>query len=162
MINILAFTGHRPEKLGGYAPHALDNLTFLAESCIKLEAPSLVVSGMALGWDTAVALAALNLRVPLLAAIPFDGQERRWPDLAQQRYRSLLKQANKVHVVSPGVYAAWKMHVRNEWMVRNSDKLIALWDGSSGGTSSCVQFAEKKQKKHPEYLITNVWHLWND
>jgi hypothetical protein len=32
-------------------------------------------------------------------------------------------------------------------MVDNSDLLIAVWDGSSGGTSNCVSYATIKGKQ---------------
>jgi hypothetical protein len=34
---------------------------------------------MARGWDLALAKAAVELGLPLFAAIPFVGQESRWP-----------------------------------------------------------------------------------
>ena len=42
-----------------------------------------------------------------------------------------------------GGYAAWKMQKRNQFMVDHSNLLIAVWDGSSGGTSNCVAYAKK-------------------
>ena len=52
------------------------------------------------------------------------------------------------HIVSPGEYAAFKMQVRNEWMVDQlnpaTDLLLAAWDGSPGGTGNCVKYATGK------------------
>jgi uncharacterized phage-like protein YoqJ len=39
------------------------------------------------------------------------------------------------------------MQKRNEYMVDNSDIVIAVWDGSKGGTYNCVKYAEKLGKK---------------
>ena len=32
-------------------------------------------------------------------------------------------------------------------MVDNSDIIIAVWDGTKGGTYNCVQYAKKKNKE---------------
>lgn len=37
---------------------------------------------MALGWNTALALAAIELGIPLTAAVPFEGQKRKLADRA--------------------------------------------------------------------------------
>jgi uncharacterized phage-like protein YoqJ len=55
--------------------------------------------------------------------------------------------------VSPPNFAVYKMQVRNEWMVNHANILLALWDGSTGGTYNCIQYAMKKN--HIE--IINLW-----
>lgn len=52
--------------------------------------------------------------------------------------------AAEVVVVSDGEYAVWKMQTRNEAMVDAADELWALWDGSSGGTKNCIDYAKGK------------------
>ena len=37
-------------------------------------------------------------------------------------------------------------------MVDNADKVIAVWDGSKGGTYNCVKYAEKQNK---EIIVIN-------
>lgn len=150
----LAGTGHRPEKLGGYTAAVAERLFDLARAVLVREAPTKVISGMALGWDTALALAALDLGIPLLAAVPFAGQERKWPVPSQEIYRAIIARAEVV-VVCEGGYAPWKLQKRNEWMVDNADALIALWDGSSGGTANCVAYAAPRGIR-----MVNVWSTW--
>jgi uncharacterized phage-like protein YoqJ len=149
---IIAATGHRPDKLGGYAPGITNRLCLLAHKHIAIACPAYVISGMALGWDQAVAGAALLAQIPLIAAIPFRGQESKWPAASQQIYRELLAtSARVIEVCEPG-YAVWKMQKRNEWMVDHADHMLALWDGSPGGTGNCIEYANKKQKP-----IDNLW-----
>ena len=109
---------------------------------------------MALGWDTAWAISALRLGVPLVAAVPFAGQESRWPPEARARYRALLAAAAEVVVVSPGGYSAEKMQIRNRWMVDRCDALVALWDGGAGGTAGCVAYARSVGRP--------VFNLWRE
>jgi hypothetical protein len=158
---ILAGTGHRPNKLGGYGPQAHDRRVALAVAALKRHAPARVISGMALGWDTALAIAAVRLEIPFVAAVPFEGQESAWPSLSQAEYRRLLDRAAEVvHVCPPG-YAAAKMQTRNEWMVDRCDLLLALWDGSPGGTANCVEYATLRGPTVRRGVqVVNLWPSW--
>ena len=111
-----------------------------------------MLTGMAIGWDCAVAEACLNVGIPFVACVPFKGQETMWPDKTKRYYYDLLAKAVEVvYVCDPG-YAAWKMQKRNEYMVDNSQKQLALWDGTSGGTANCVRYAASKDVE-----IINCW-----
>jgi uncharacterized phage-like protein YoqJ len=91
----------------------------------------------------------------LEVAVPFDGQERKWFNKTDiDRYKWQLNEANKIIVVDKldkyklkgifeGDYHPAKLQKRNEYMVDNSDIVIAVWDGSKGGTANCVKYAEK-------------------
>ncbi len=146
---IVAFTGHRPDKLGGYK---LPNETYI-RVCQKIDAalrelkPEKVITGMALGIDQWAAMIAYKLKIPYLAAIPFEGQEKAWPEASQKTFNLLRKLATEEVIVSPGGYSASKMQVRNQWMVDNCDVLIAVWDGTSGGTGNCVEYAKSVNKE---------------
>lgn len=146
---IVAFTGHRPDKLGGYK---LPNDTYIKvcrdiDWLLKELNPEKVISGMALGVDQWAAHIAYKLGIPFVAAIPFEGQELAWPEASQKTYRILRKFASEEVIVSPGGYSADKMQVRNIWMVDNCDSLIAVWDGSKGGTGNCVEYARSVDRK---------------
>lgn len=153
---IVAGTGHRPSKLGGYDVATSKRLVDLAGNFLRREKPDKVISGMALGWDQALAWAAFDLDIPFIAAISFDGQESRWSSVDQQWFVDLLELAEEVvHTSEPG-YAVWKMQHRNKWMVDNADHVVALWDGSTGGTANCIKYAERVGKP-----ITNLWSEYN-
>jgi uncharacterized phage-like protein YoqJ len=111
---------------------------------------------MAIGWDTAIALAALEMGVPLVAAVPFIGQESMWPQKAKDRYHDILKQCVEVVIVCEGGYAGFKYHERDKWMVNNSEAMIALWNGHpKGGTASTVRYAKQANRE-----LFNVWPGW--
>lgn len=99
---------------------------------------------MALGVDQDFAWLCTELSIPFTAALPFVGQEDNWPKHSQEWYEWLLIRADDVVVVSPGGYSAAKMQVRNEWMVDHCEKLLAVWDGTGGGTGNCVNYAYYK------------------
>lgn len=147
-MTIVSFTGHRPDKIGGYRYCDLHEKikTSISEVLISLK-PTKVISGMALGVDQLACDVCLKLNIPIIAAVPFQGQEKIWPEESKKYYHSLLERCCEVKYVSPPGYAAWKMIERNKWMVDNSDTLIAVWNGSSGGTKQCVEYAVFKSKK---------------
>lgn len=109
--------------------------------------PRCVISGMAIGFDTYLAREALAQKIPLVAAVPFSGQEAPWPDNARKEYRRLLSRATRVQIVEDGGYANWKYHRRNQWMVDNCDILLAAWNGKSGGTANCVAYARQVRRR---------------
>lgn len=145
---IVAVTGHRPDKLGGYRiPNTTYNSVMQGLDLALLEfRPSLVLTGMALGVDQWMAELCIWNGIPFVAVIPFNGFESRWPTHAQAKFRDLLSKAENVTVVCAGEYAPWKMHRRNEWLVNNSERLIAVFDGSGGGTANCVSYAQSANK----------------
>lgn len=155
---IIALTGHRPHKLGGeYNGEGPVSNWLLRQlsSYLRDTKPEKVISGMAIGADMLWAEAAVNLQIPLIAAVPFVGQESKWPSVSQDRYKLLLAKAAEVVIVCEGGYASWKMQKRNEWMVDHSDVLLAVWDGSSGGTGNCVAYARSPAAK-AGYIIDRI------
>ena len=145
---IIAGTGHRPDKLGGYTEANFDRLVTIAEKWLKGLKASKVISGMALGWDQALAQAAINLEIPLIAAIPFTDKAKVWSDKSKAYNQYLLDKAQEVvNVSGMDDYSVEYMQKRNIWMVDNCDILLAMFDGSSGGTKNCIQYAESQNKR---------------
>ena len=147
-MTIVAFTGHRPNKLSGYGPSDLQNWVrfHLKQELQKLN-PEGCISGMALGVDQWAAEICNDLHIPWVAAIPFRNQESQWPYASQETYRKILATAYASCIVSPGPYAGWKLQRRNEWMVDRADVVLAVFNGSQGGTHNCLQYAGRMLKK---------------
>ena len=148
-MTVIAFTGSRPNKLGGYQ---LPNPTYLyvcqqIDKLLRELQPDKVIVGGAQGVDSWAAMIAYKLKIPYLLAIPFEGQELAWPEASQKTYRLQRKLATEEVIVSKGGYAAYKMQVRNCFMVDKCDKLIAIWDGSKGGTQNCIEYAKSIGKE---------------
>jgi uncharacterized phage-like protein YoqJ len=154
---ILGITGHRPPGLG--CSYDIPNPTYdkvyqaLQEKFKELKVEK-VISGMALGTDQWAAVAAMDLGIPFVAAVPFEGQESKWPEESQKKFRFLLDSAVEVVVVSPGGYSPEKMHIRDRWIVDNSNALLGVWNGiRHGGTYGTIRYAEKQINKGREYKI---------
>jgi uncharacterized phage-like protein YoqJ len=175
----VSITGHRPNKLHGYNIHSqvYDGIRTEIQRCLdKLvqesgETELVAYSGMALGIDQIFVeelikynTAHLEEHFKIVAAIPFKGQECKWPVSSQKFYHNLLRYCDEIVYVSDPGYATWKMQKRNEYMVDHVDHVLAVWDGSAGGTGNCVSYAKQQKKDlvtiHPRSLrcTRTVYH----
>lgn len=152
-------TGHRPQHLGfddGFHPSVFALLVETAGAWLDQNPVTKVISGMALGWDQALATAAMDRGIPVHAYIPFLGQADSWPLPSHARYQKLLQRCSERKVICPGGYSATKMQIRNEAMVDDSELVLALWNGKPGGTGNCVAYAMMEGKP-----IVNLWDVFN-
>lgn len=161
------FTGHRPNKLYGYDPYAEGNTKLLFQlrdiivEHIEVHNVDTFITGMALGIDTWAARIVLKLKekypdLKLVAAVPCKNHSGKWIKKSQEEWQMIIDKCDTVHYVSDAEYTAWCMQDRNEWMVDNSQFVIAVWDGTKGGTGNCVNYAKKQNKQitslHPKTL----------
>jgi uncharacterized phage-like protein YoqJ len=161
----IAATGHRPDKLGGWkafeTPEAWSKLGEFAKNEIeRLGRPDhkkLGITGMAPGWDLAAGMGFMLLKIPYIAAIPFEGHADAYDPKTLTRviYDLVLAGAADTVVTSPGGFENYKYQVRNRWMVDRATVMLALHDGTRGGTFNCVQYAREKHKP-----IVNAWSRW--
>lgn len=122
-------------------------------------------SGMAQGIDLIAAELVLQSRelhpdIELVAAIPCAGQAKRWRREQVERYCKILDQCapENIHVLAPA-YTKSCMQVRDRYMVDHCQRIIAVYDGKSGGgTEYTLTYAlQKKLEKviidpnHPSY-----------
>lgn len=172
----IAVTGHRPSKLGdAYDVMHPTNINiavmmrnFILDKAGFDEATQtfattekvLLISGMALGVDTLWALVGLKLKYQyphkfdLECAIPCANHSSRWKKVDKERHADIIKRASTVTMVSEEAYAPYLMQKRNEYMVDKADILLAVWDGTKGGTGNCVKYAVKKGSTIYQYHPT--------
>lgn len=156
----IAYTGHRPKDLLGYnADYSpiLNQITNHLEQTIAQHPDEkiTVITGGAQGIDQLAFQAANDLKkkqynIKTVIAVPFIGQEKRWPELTkfgQKEYREILAKADHVEILSDNNNdAIVKLNKRNEWMVDHSDLLICVtpYDNiatRAGGTGNCLRYA---------------------
>jgi len=153
---IICGTGHRPDKLGGYSKDVLRGLIEVADRWLERNPPSMVISGVALGWDTALAIAALRRSIPTKAYVPFEGQDSKWPEESRRRYRKILSKCQSTVFASIHGYTSTCMQFRNKLMVDDSELVLALWNGEEkGGTWNCIRYAREKGR-----TIVNLWEKY--
>ena len=154
----ICFTGHRPKSL----PWSYDETK---ESCVLFKSvmASIIekaivngythfITGMALGIDMICAEIVLELKkkyknVILECAIPCIGQEKKWSASQQERYKKIIHKADLVNFISKAEYTKNCMNERNNYMVENSDVVIAVWIGMPSGTGNTVRMAKVLGKK---------------
>jgi len=150
----ISVTGHRPNKMYGYnlQDKRWIDLKEKFKTLLRDNNCDEAISGMALGVDTVFALAVLELKeeglpIKLHCAIPCKNHSCKWIKESIDLYNKILVKADIVKIVTDAEYNPWLMQKRNEYMVDLADKVIAVWDGTKGGTGNCVVYANKKAKE---------------
>ena len=152
-----AFTGHRPQNL----PFRFDETD---ERCLRLKAElrklivqmieqknvTYFISGMALGIDTYAAEMVLDLKtdfpfITLECALPCETQAAKWSERYRNRYFKIVEQCDKETLLQTH-YTPDCMQKRNRYMVEHADFVLAVWDGSPGGTGMTVNYAHTLNK----------------
>jgi len=149
---ILGISGHRPSVLGcGYTiPNPIYDIIYkrMHDKFSELK-PDKIISGFALGVDQWSVSLAIELGIPYIAAIPFEGQDSRWPYKSKMIYQNLLKTAEEVVIVGKlnkdKSNFSELMQLRNQWIIDNSTELLAVWNGDMhGGTFNAITYAKTK------------------
>ncbi len=160
---IICGTGHRPK----YMPCLYEESHEWAKEkkdLIRLnllqDNPDLVISGMAIGWDTWLAEESLNLNIPVHAYIPFRGQGGKWPQKAKDRYQKILDKSQKVKYISES-YNKMAFFKRDEAMVLESTLVYALLNPEvdSGGTFYTVKYAKSQNKRVINFWDMNIYDI---
>lgn len=98
--------------------------------------------------DCWAALIVLELRkknpmLKLHCILLYEGQADKWSDSAQERYHSILSQADAVEYVSHAYYDGCMLD-RNRRLVNAANLLLAVYNGERrGGTAATVRYARK-------------------
>ncbi len=140
------FTGHRPEKLRlpeQEAKHLLKKAIMQA----VMDGYTTFISGMARGLDIWAAETVLELKkvnsIQLIAVSPYYGFEKHWDTVNKQKYYDIIDAADGVKFMQ-NEYSKASFHIRNAYMVDNSTRVIAAYNGEAGGTKNTVEYARKK------------------
>lgn len=143
----VCFTGHRPEKLNIPEEEIKDRLRNEIRKAIE-DGYITFISGMARGVDMWAAEIVLeeknhNSNIKLICASPFEGFEKSWDFNEKQRYINILQNADYIKYVCEH-YSRQCFQIRNAWMVDHSARVIAAYNGESGGTRNTVRYAKNK------------------
>lgn len=141
------FTGHRPEKLRRTEKAILADLESEIHKAIQ-DGLSVFISGMARGIDINAAEIVLRIRqegypIRLICASPYPGFEDNWCKSWQTRYRVVMANADFVKYTG-SCYSKNCFQNRNEWLVNHSSRVIAVYNGTPGGTKNTIEYAMKQ------------------
>ncbi len=154
----VCFTGHRPERLLSQP----EDLVF-SESEMKLLLHNEILSalndgffefycGMAPGIDIWAAEVLIPLmdqfpHIRLTAVLPFPTHGLTLSDVWFPRYRYILAFSDRI-IFASDRSSRQAYLIRNRIMVDHSQRVIAVYDGSSsGGTAYTCRYAQKKGKE---------------
>lgn len=157
------FTGHRPEKLP-WGTDERDPRCLALKQSISRELERLYlrgwrhfISGMAQGADLYFAEAALALKekypdLTVEGAVPCPTQADRWPEAERRRWRRVLDACDLETLVQQN-YDRFCMHRRDRYMVDRSSAILAVFDGTPGGTMYTLNYA---MKEHLDILLLDL------
>ena len=148
------FTGHRPEKLH-LDETAVRTILENAIDAAITDGFVTFITGMARGVDIWAAEIVLEKKknhpdIRLICALPHPDFERSWRDSWQQRYREILARADWIKTICPAFSMA-SYQRRNEWMVDHSALVIAIYNGTKGGTRNTIDYAGRLGVKAEVY-----------
>ena len=148
------FTGHRPQNLPqGF--NEKDKRCLKIKKQLKIEIVKAIkngyttfISGMALGFDIICAEMVLALKqkysqIRLIGAIPCKTQDAFWKEKDKQRYKKVIEKLDNIRCLYDNYIGYECMFERNRFMINNSSLVIALYNGTSGGTKKTLEYAKK-------------------
>lgn len=148
--NACCFSGHRPEKL--------NTSETAIKSALKKEISAAInggitvfISGMARGVDLWAAKLVLDFKtaepnIQLLCALPYKNFGSKWKEQWRTLYSDVIGQADSIKTFYPS-FTFQSFQERNRWMVDHSSRIIAVYNGSKGGTFNTLKYANKKKKE---------------
>lgn len=81
--------------------------------------------------------------VRLICASPYPGFENDWCKSWQNRYQTVIAQADLVRYICPR-YSRNCFQIRNMWMVDHSARVIAVFNGKPSGTKNAIDYAQQQ------------------
>ncbi len=145
-LHRVCFTGHRPEKLERSEAEIMKDLEKEIRRALS-DGMNVFISGIARGTDIWASQIVLKLKkqevqIKLICACPYPGFEKGWNYAWQKQYKDILAAADFVKYVCKS-YGVGCFQKRNEWMVNHSARVIAVFNGKSGGTKNTIAFSKK-------------------
>ena len=148
-----AFTGHRPKSFTWKYDETAPDCVLLKE-VLTAQIEALAdrgvtdfLSGMAQGADLWCSEIVLDLKkknpaLRLHCILPCKGQESKWTASAQERYYSILAQANEVIYIKQE-YSRDCMLEWSRYLVDHSSFLLAVYNGiQRSGTGATIHYAQ--------------------
>lgn len=164
--------------LAGLSPQSLpfgfdegDNLCIYLKQKIRTEIINLIekenvtyyISGMAAGVAMYAAETVLDLKekypyISLECVLPCVTYSDKWQRELRKRYFCVISKCDKETLIQR-YYSKNCMHKRDQYIVDQSNIVLAVWDGRPGGTSHIFQCALKQGRPveviHPKTLLVS-------
>jgi uncharacterized phage-like protein YoqJ len=153
---IVTGIAHPPARLHERSEIPSSELVFLAKMGLNTYRATHLITGLAQGWEQALAKAAIELEIPYSVAIPFPGRDADWKREARLLYLDLLARASDVYRVCDEWFEEAVME-GHFWRVDRSEIVLALWDFEfQGDTFQTMSYGLKTGR-----TVVNLWNEWS-
>lgn len=159
MMTAIYFTGYKPFELNIFKDDQIEVRVIKAyiENLIHSEIEEgltwIIVSGQ-LGFEMWTAEVAIQLRetypeLKIAFLTPFLNHYNKWNELNQEKYQTLVLQADYVNAIHQTEYqGAFQFQQANDFILNNTDKTIIFYDDDQEASpkyfkSKLVDFAEQ-------------------
>lgn len=152
-------TGSRSMRTHPQAQQIWEHLVAYVEMLREQHPNIVLISGMAEGWDEAIARTAIRLDIPFIAALPNSTYgEYYWGTksvLQQNRlpiFQQLVQAAQEVVIVCDRIVVngTHSNFIRNQWMVTHCDHAL-VYEPTSSGTRDAVGRLRQAGKSYDTY-----------
>lgn len=157
-LKACSFTGHRPSYFCfGYneSDEKCIQLKYILKKAILFLVTKKNIkvfnTGMAIGFDMWAAEMVIEVKkefpdVKLMAYLPTDEPNNKWPKETINRYNYILSQCDEVFILNSQNTQSVKksMLYRNRALVDNCCCIITCYDGKSSGTGYTINYAKQK------------------
>jgi uncharacterized phage-like protein YoqJ len=154
---VCCFVGHHPQDLSfGFDetnPDCIKLKEVLKDQIVNMIETFKVtnfISGIELGVEQYAAELVITLKakyphITLECAIPSEEQAINWSEPQRDRYFTIIERCDR-EVLLQGHYTEDCIKKRNEYMVKQSTYILAIWNGNTGRTSEAVAYARSRRK----------------
>lgn len=151
------FTGHRPEKLHISEKDVKNLLKTAIKQAIE-DGFLTFITGMARGIDIWAGEIVLSLKkknpdIHLICTPPYEGFEKRRDISEQKLYHHILENADFTKYICEH-YSKQCFQIRNCYLVDHSKRVIAAFNGETGGTKNTIIHANRKGVE-----VTNIFDI---
>ena len=167
MIKRLVVTGYKPHELRIFQENH-PGIRYIKKA-IRKELEQLLEDGLEwvlisgqLGVEiwTAEEVMDLQLGYPQLkyaVLSPFLDQEKRWKEVQQEKYQEILFHADFHRCISNRPYEGpWQYRAKDQFLLRNSDGLLILYDEEHGGSPKYMKELAEKYAETTDYPIITI------
>jgi uncharacterized phage-like protein YoqJ len=153
---IITGIAHSPQRLLERSLLPSNELVYLASKALKVYDATRLITSLELGWEQALAKAAVELKIPFVVAFPFPGRDSTWDREIRILYYELLSRADEVYQVND-TFSETSLYECRCWQTDQADLVLALWDYEFDNDTvfDAIHYALDKDVK-----VTNLWQDW--
>jgi uncharacterized phage-like protein YoqJ len=153
---IVTGIAHDPEKLQERSLLPSNELVHLASKALKMYKATRLITSLELGWEQALAKAALEMKIPYIVSFPYPGRDKDWSQENRILYYELLSRADELYQVNDE-YSLAALEECRDWQTSQSDLVLALWNYEfESDVFTAIRSALDK-----DVQVCNLWQDWH-